>query len=141
MKRALFACLLAGCGMLDPEVGPEREEVAPVCAAGDSDPSTRVSFEQVRDVLFRPGCSCHTVAGGLGRVVGGLDLDDYDALRRGGAVSGADIVVPGDPCASVLVQKTLDPPPFGARMPFNGRRLQEGERQLIIDWIAEGASR
>lgn len=58
----------------------------------------------------------------------------------GGTRSNGKVVVPGDPCRSTVVLKTIEPPPFGARMPFNGTRLPQDERQIIIDWIAEGAN-
>ena len=72
--------------------------------------------------------------------MGGLDLTSYATLREGGVVSETDIVVPGRPCDSVLVQKISGSPPFGARMPLGGPPyLSEDEQQLVRDWIAEGA--
>ncbi len=144
MTRVLPLLLLAGCGVLDPEVG---EDLAPgaadaatgVCDLDDSDPGTEVTFTDVRDQLFRPRCSCHTIAGGLGQVVGGLDLDDYDAMREGGRNGGSRVVVEGKPCESVIIMKTGDSPPFGAQMPLSGVALSVEARQLLVDWIADGA--
>ena len=49
-------------------------------------------------------------------------------------VSGSNIVVPGRPCESVLLQKVGSAAPFGGRMPLNGPPfLNDDERQLIHD--------
>jgi hypothetical protein len=37
------------------------------------------------------------------------------------------------------VRKTGPTPPFGFRMPLSGAPLADEERQMVIDWIAEGA--
>ena len=105
----------------------------------DSDPGTEVTYEQVRDQLFRPRCSCHTIAGGLGQVVSGLDLDTHEAVLAGGRNTTNTAVVPGAPCDSFVVKKTGDSPPFGAQMPLSGVPLSEDARQLLVDWIADGA--
>ena len=134
------ACL----GAFDPEVGELR---AGVCSPEDSDPRYDVSFsEDVFPLLERmspePGCGCHMPMSRrpIGIENSGLNLGSYGSLMRGGTTSGADIVVPGDPCASILVQKVSSAPPFGARMPSNGPPyLSNAERALIADWIAEGA--
>ncbi len=138
--RALPLLLLLGCGQLDPEVGSTVES-AEGCTLVDSDPAADVNFGQVHDELFISRCSCHTIAGGLGQTVGGLDLDTFEATERGGRISKEQIFVPGKPCESVIIQKTdpRNPPPFGARMPLSGFALEDGARQLLIDWIAEGA--
>ena len=139
---ALGLALLGGCGELDPEVGAVREgaALAGICADGDSDPGTEVTYPDVLTQVFEPKCSCHVIAGGLGQTVGGLDLSDFDAIVAGGVRSQGRAIVAGDPCASVIVQKTgNDTVPFGARMPLSGGTLDPVSRQLIIDWIAEGA--
>jgi hypothetical protein len=139
---ALAAALGVGCGELDPEVGAVREGASEggICADGDSDPTQAVTFSDVRELVFEPKCSCHVIAGGLGQTVGGLDLSDFDAIMGGGVRSQGRAAVAGDPCASVIVQKTgNDTVPFGARMPLSGGTLDVASRQLIIDWIAEGA--
>lgn len=143
MKRLFMLCVVAGCGTFDPEVGASIETDAPPngCAITDSDPDAAINFEMLRDIVFRAQCSCHVEAGGIGRSEGGLDLDDYDALMAGGRNSPATAIVPGDPCASVLVQKLTNTPPFGARMPFRGFQLPAPAQQMITDWIAEGAPR
>jgi hypothetical protein len=109
------------------------------CTNADSDPTVSVSFaNDVRPLMLRSpgGCSpCH-----LGRVTSGLDLSSYQSLRRGGINSGARIIVPAQPCDSILPQKLSRTPPFGSRMPYNGPPyFSATELQLVRDWIAEGA--
>ena len=148
MKAALLALIaLGGCVVaygFAPDLGGP---LAGGCDATDSDPATDVSFARdLRPLMNRArgeaGCSCHTPTNGRpsGIDLGGLDLGSYDSLFQGGKNSGRAIVVPGDPCASVLVQKISETPPFGARMPLDGQPyLTPAEQQLFRDWIAEGA--
>jgi hypothetical protein len=145
--RGLAACLLALCGCLDafePDVGAP---LRPTCTGEDSDPDTDVSFAiDIQMGLFDRadlGCtSCHTPGGGspIGLRVSGLNLSSRAALLRGGIESGDAIVLPGRPCESILLQKVGEAPPFGARMPLDGPPfMDERDRQLLSDWIAEGA--
>jgi hypothetical protein len=130
---------------LEPDVGELR---AGLCKPEDSNPNQDVSFHKdiLMNIFKRPpamaGCSCHIP--GSARVTGltltGLDLSSYKALRRGGNQSGSSVVVPRDPCNSLLIQKLSSAPPFGSRMPLDGPPyLTPAERSLISDWIAEGA--
>jgi hypothetical protein len=130
--------LVAGCDLeLDyrPDVG---RRLVSRCDPSDSDPSVDVSFARdVHPLMTRTvcGCNCH-----LGKSTSGLDLSSYAALRRGGINSGSELIVPHDPCNSILVQKIGETPPFGARMPLNGPpHYAPEEVQLVHDWIAEGA--
>ena len=147
--RALFAALpvlaLSACiAELEPEVGELRTGI---CEPEDSDPEHDVSFmEDLLPLLERPGgeggCSCHTPksARPIGIELTGFNLGSAEALLRGGKMSGDQIVVPGDPCASIIVQKVSSAPPFGARMPTSGPPyMSPAERTLLADWIAEGA--
>lgn len=145
MRAALLVLVLAGClDPLEPEVGPPLHAR---CLGEDSDPATDVSFElDIRQAIFEGeeyGCAgCHTPDGEtpIGLEVGGLDLSSHASLRAGGAIGGDRVVVPGDPCASLLVQKLGEAPPFGGRMPLSGPPFVDAEElQVIIDWIAEGA--
>lgn len=154
MSRRLSAPIVlallgaAGCiGTLDPfdpEVGPPLVER---CANQDSDPDNDVSFSrQILPVLKKEGvpvgCSCHQPAdpNPIGLEQAGLDLSSYTSLMRGGNNTAATIVVPGQPCDSVLWQKISAGPPFGARMPFSGPPfLDDATRLTFSDWIAEGA--
>ncbi len=143
----LALMLLVGCGELDPEVGPDQvmaqpADDAPVdenCAIQDSDPDTNVRFNEVRDAIFRNECGCHTEPNGLGRLLGGLDLDTAEGVLAGGLTAGDRVVVPNNPCASVILHKLRDDPPFGSRMPRGGPPLESRLKTLLMDWIAEGA--
>lgn len=141
---ALLCVAVPGClGPLEPDVGDL--EVA-FCANEDSDPDSDVSFlDDIVPLLLRDagGCqSCHLPASAtpIGISVGGLDLSSYTTLLAGGVNSADDIVVPGQPCDSVLFQKLSPAPPFASRMPLSGPPfLTTSELQLVNDWIAEGA--
>jgi hypothetical protein len=135
---------LAACGGFDPDVGGFQ---AARCVDADSDPSRDVSFNEdvlplLRGETEEVGCTCHvpTAMDPVGFSVTGFDVSTYASLRRGGATSGAAVVVAGAPCDSILWQKTGPAPPFGARMPFDGPPFwSDVARRLVADWIAEGA--
>lgn len=140
---AVAGLALSSCDM-EPDVG---EPIHERCADGDTDPDTDVSFEQdfLTAIVARTsgGClSCHDPSSPtpVGVEIGGLDLRSYESLRAGGVNSGANIVVAGQPCDSVLFQKLAPGPPFGSRMPLNGPPfLTSEELTTLHDWIAEGA--
>jgi hypothetical protein len=140
VRTLLAACLLTACSAFEPQVGVQLAEQ---CANLDSDPDTRVTYAAHVVPLLDEYCyRCHTPAGRtpIGIEIGGLDLSTYESLRAGGVIAGARIVVPGNPCRSVLIEKVADLPSFGGRMPLNGPPwLEEDEIQLLFDWIAEGA--
>lgn len=151
MKRLLLvlSSFVVGCGglidELDPAVG---EPLSERCSNTDSDLSTPVSFSRDIVPILRgesgPGCSCHLPqkpdVNPIGFEQTGLSLETYDSLREGGLNSRSSIVVPGEPCSSFLWLKVSPGPPIGARMPYNGPPfLEPAQRQLIADWIAEGA--
>lgn len=143
MTRAIVPLVLvAGClDALGPDVGPARDDT---CDATDSNPGLDVHFQaDLLDGVFAQDdidCArCHT-GDGEGIRQSGFDMASYSTVRAGGGRSGASIVIPGDPCDSILVQKLEASPPFGARMPRNGPPfLTAAELQLVRDWIIEGA--
>lgn len=146
MKLAIVALVASSACIADPEVGllqpgavvNDAGVTGPSCDNGDSDPTVGVSFSRdLRPLMVRSpgGCSpCH-----LGRVTSGLDVSSYEALRRGGINTGRDIIVDGEPCASILLQKIGRTPPFGSRMPLAPPHFTADEQLLFRDWIAEGA--
>lgn len=129
---------------LEPDVGDLR---AGTCRPEDSNPDVMVSFkEKILPLLQRSGtqggCSCHQPGNRStpGIDQSGLSLGSYAALMRGGNTSHSNIVIPGDPCGSVIVQKVSNAPPTGARMPPGGPPFMTPEEiGLLRDWIAEGA--
>jgi len=84
--------------------------------------------------IFNANCtSCH---GGNS----GLTLTSFEALMGSTGIQyGSNIVVPGDPDASGLVDKIEPNPQSGNRMPTGGQ-LQQNEIDLIRQWITEGAN-
>jgi hypothetical protein len=145
MRVAILAFVSSGC-FAEVDVGPPLHDR---CVNEDSDPERDVSFQQdvLEGIFLRSreegiGCGCHqpTNSAPIGIEIGGLELSSYEHLRAGGVNSGASVVVPGDACESVIVQKIGDGPPFGARMPYSGPPfLSLEDQQVIRDWIVEGA--
>jgi hypothetical protein len=141
----VLAC--AGCiDKLGPEVGPLRVDASSETGGcdADGDPAHTVSFSAdiVGNVFAHNGCtSCHTPGGDnpIGLQMSGLDLSSYSTLRTGGGRSGAQIVIDGMPCESILYQKLGPAPPFGERMPRGKPPLGAADLALVHDWIAEGA--
>jgi hypothetical protein len=140
----LLGLALVSIAACVPDVGPP---LAGTCDNTDTNPEVDVSFSaQIRPLLTRSpgGCICHmptsTELGPATQIVG-LNLGTLASLRAGGVTSGSQIVVEGEPCASIMYQKVSEAPPYGSRMPLNGPPyLTRDERQLLHDWIAEGAS-
>jgi hypothetical protein len=134
LSLTLSSACLSG---LEPDVG---EHVVPECEPGDSDDASDVSFASDVLPIFQEGCGCHNpVKHGFAVEQTGFSVESYASIRNGGSNSGADVVIEDDPCASVLVQKLSDSPPFGSRMPLYGPYLTREQRALVHDWIAEGA--
>lgn len=148
---------VAGC---DPDVTTLREEpitevsTSPRDAGADGEGDgeggapARVTFRRdIRPIIERSdgppaGCRrCHyrALSTAQGFELGGLDLTTLGTLRRGGISSGRTIVVPGNPDASVIVQKLEGTYARGERMPKGLTPLSRGEIDLVRRWIAEGA--
>ena len=142
MRRAialLACCSVCGCIFEEPHQG---DLIAGRCDPEDGDPSTDVSYAMDIAPLLEEGCPCHQPSGPrtpIGFMATGFSVETYASLRRGGASTGEDIIVPGDPCASFIVRKTSESPPFGSRIPLYGSGLSLAQRALLHDWIAEGA--
>lgn len=141
---ALVSLVLApACVAVEPEVG----ERLTACVDTDSNPAVKVSFkDQIRPIMAGkvpglPACGmCHSpVAGTMeGFNATGFDIRTLASVRKGGRRTFDDIIVPGKPCESVLVQKLKGT--YGdARMPKGGPYWNGEQLQLMIDWIAEGA--
>ncbi len=62
---------------------------------------------------------------------GGMRLDTYKHMNM-----MTEVIVPGKPESSLLVQVLLDP---GKRMPPVGNPLPQDEIQIVASWIAQGA--
>ena len=94
----------------------------------------QVDYASQIQPIFNANCtSCH---GGNG----GVNLSSFNALMSSnGNNYGSNVVVPGDPDASGLVDKIEPSPQFGNRMPTGGQ-LQQSDIDLIRQWISEGAN-
>lgn len=86
--------------------------------------------------IFQAKCVvCH----GEQKVKGGLRVDSYDLLMRGGT-EGA-VIIPGKPERSILLQRIMLPPDHKKSMPGEGKPpLKPEEIAWIRAWIAQGAS-
>ena len=117
----LFLLLAAGCG-----VDPSGELVRPG-GLGGSGPTVSFALD-IQPLFVRECIRCHGGAGSL-------NLDTYAGVMQGG-LSGA-IVIPGDPDASLLVDRLdgTEPP----TMPADGPPLPNAEIHRIRQWILEGA--
>jgi len=135
-----FGCL----DSFEPETGPLLQNP---CVNEDSNPDVEISFRaDIRDAIFdRPDIDCvrcHTPGGEtpIGLEATGFDVSNRDSVLRGGVNSGTGIVVPGQPCESLLILKVGPAPPIGSRMPLSGPPyLTDLDMEDLRDWIAEGA--
>jgi mono/diheme cytochrome c family protein len=120
---------------LFPGCSDEGDPIAP----GGPDVTGPVSFAEDVQPIFDSRCTgCHGEGGN-----GGLDLrspQSYANLVDAGSPNyGAKRVVPGDPDASVLVDKISGGGRYGSRMPPTGSALSAAQISTIRTWVAEGA--
>ncbi len=89
----------------------------------------------IQPILSAECVSCH----GPARAEGGLRLDSYEALRKGG--DEGPVLAAGRPEASELYRRVTLPPGHRERMPPADRPpLGVGETELLAWWISLGAS-
>lgn len=145
LLAGIGALMLVGCiDSIEPELGLLSSGQ---CSNEDSNPDVEVSFSRdiVEGILTHPeiDCArCHTAEGAtpVGLQASGFDAGSYQSFRAGGFRSGSDIVIPGAPCDSIVIQKVAGTAGFGSRMPLNGPPfLSAEELTLFSDWVAEGA--
>lgn len=117
--------------------GCSDEGSDPVSPGPDPDPDP-ISFAEDIQPIFTASCvGCHGLGGN-----GGLDLREGSAY---GNLVGVDSqgypgkrVMADEPANSVLYLKLTGDSSTGTRMPPAGL-LPEAQRNLVRDWIAEGA--
>ena len=108
----------------------------PLCGKAESLPTPQqVEFfeSKIRPILAQECYECHSTAT---KKKGGLVLDSRPGWQSGG--ESGDVIKPGDPAASLLVQ-TLKHEHEDLKMPKNGAKLDD---KVIADferWILEGA--
>ncbi len=97
-----------------------------------SPPAAEISFQNTIKPIFQTyGCTgCH---GGSG----GLFVQTVAQLLNGGDHGPA--IVPGKADSSIIIKKLSSSPPFGLRMPQGGPSLPDSTRNMIRDWINQGA--
>lgn len=152
---AVIGLASASC-TIDPSVGPERStlpvaprDAGPEASSESGAVGTVVFSRDIRPIMNREaddvrgrGCKgCHYPGQGTqeGLFQSGLKLDTLGHLRQGGGSTGTDIVVPGNPDKSGIIQKLEGTYAFGARMPKNGPYWTKEDIAILRTWIAEGA--
>ena len=101
-------------------------------AAAKAQPSA--FFEtKIRPILVNHCYACHSADT---KPAGGLRVDDYAGILRGGQSGPA--VVPGDPEQSLLIQRVRHENPK-RRMPKEGDPLTAAEIAELTAWIKNGA--
>jgi len=104
-------------------------------AQGAPGPELTVDFHTQVEPIFAANCyECH----GPDHQESSFRLDQRTSLLRGGD-SGAPAIVPGDPTTGELFARIhSDDKEF--RMPRQGDPLASSDRELLANWIAEGAN-
>jgi hypothetical protein len=73
----------------------------------------------------------------------GLDLQSANVASRLVGVQATEgpgfLIDTGNPSASVVYTKLLQPPPFGARMPLTGGAFDEVTTQCVLAWVTSEA--
>jgi hypothetical protein len=122
-------------------IGKEFESDAP-CQTGITGVPGTVSYARdVRPMFQQLGClglACH--AGPV--PASEYDLRTYEGLFGPGLVArnhGMCNIVPGNPQASLLLEKLRPNPRSGAQMPNGLNPLPEAQYNLLYTWILEGA--
>lgn len=138
MSRALTVLLLllvVACGG-DSSTGPDPDPDPDP----DPNPDRNVSFSQDIAPIFNGNCAvsgCHD----SGTAQNGVNLSSHSsALASVGAQYGTEVIEPGDPANSPIVDKiSNDNPQFGERMPLNRGALNQAAIDSIVAWIEDGA--
>lgn len=121
--------IIAGCS----DMGDPVDTVAP--------PPGPVSYQNdVRPIFSARGClnpSCH--GNSSSDITGMLSSYGNFVNRQSFSYAPAIIVKPFDPPASVLYNKIENTGLYGQLMPFGGPQIPQSERDLIRNWILQGA--
>jgi uncharacterized membrane protein len=98
-------------------------------------PATSFYIKRISPIFDANCVACH----GEGKVKGGLRLDSYESLMKGGQDGGA--IVAGKPDESPLFVRVTLPPSHKQFMPTEGKPpLKAEEIAWIKAWIQQGAS-
>jgi len=102
-------------------------------AATDSAVTAEFFEKKVRPILVDHCYACHSAET---KPAGGLRVDDRNGLLVGGNTGAA--VVPGDPKASLLLQRVVHKDPK-RKMPKEGEPLSDEEVAVLTQWVTGGA--
>ena len=111
------------------------------------------TFDRIQRQIFNQSCAvsgCHDSQSRTGDLLlesgaAYTNVVDVTPANANAAAAGWKRVhvldaTTGDPATSLLVQKLIGPPPgFGARMPFNGPKLDQTLVDIVQLWVAAGA--
>jgi uncharacterized membrane protein/mono/diheme cytochrome c family protein len=98
-------------------------------------PANSFYAQQINPILDANCVACH----GEAKVSGGLRMDSYELLMRGG--KDGSVIVAGQPQKSVLFERVTLPPDHKQFMPAEGKPpLRPEEIAWIKAWIQQGAS-
>jgi len=102
-------------------------------------PVEDISYSAVIQPIFNDTCGgagCH-----VGTSQSGVNLSSYNQVMNSrGQQYGREIVEPGQPDESPLVDKIEPNPQYGERMPFGRSPLNDRQIEEIRVWIEEGAA-
>jgi nitrate/TMAO reductase-like tetraheme cytochrome c subunit len=103
-----------------------QEQLLPKATPTPLPEGSEVTYSSVIGAIFEAKCAaCHAESG-----MKGLNVTTYASLMAGS--ESGDVVLPGDPDGSLLVQKqSSDTPHFG--------QLNSNELELVRQWIEAGA--
>lgn len=87
----------------------------------------------IRPLMEAHCVECHNAE----KMKADLRLDSYEAIMKGSKFG--PVVVPGDPEESTFYYLTTFPEDDPDRMPKDGEPLTTEEKQILHDWIAQGA--
>ncbi|HEV3122749.1 MAG TPA: c-type cytochrome domain-containing protein, partial [Isosphaeraceae bacterium] len=101
---------------------------------GADKPEKPVSFrDQVAPILVKHCLGCHNAQ----KAESGLNMATFALLKKGGKSAGAEILAPGDPDASGLIE--MIGPDAEPRMPYKLAPLSDAQIQTLTRWVKEGA--
>src|SRR5712672_1381640 len=103
--------------------------ITPAAWAADMASAEDSYVERVQPIIFKNCSGCHTSGGHAG----GLTLDSYASLRKGGSRGPA--IVPGNPEASILA-KAIHYAGDDLRMPPRGK-IADADIDAIDKWIRD----
>ena len=93
-----------------------------------------VSFrEHVAPILVKSCLGCHNAK----KASGGLNMTTFASFKKGGKSFGAEILAPGDPEASMLLESIG--PDGQPRMPYKLPPLPDAAIKTITAWVVQGA--